>query len=154
MEPIIPFLWILWPGLYIVYFILSLFGAIRQYSTGINLIFSCLFLRHSFLTVDKSTVFHLFSIFFLSFFFLYHTRWLSLLSDRGYYCPVIMVAMTERIHYNRKESIQHSINLVLLLSNISNSGMCKASFAGPLTENPRLNLLQKIVIMKGEIILL
>ena len=28
--------------------------------------------------------------------------------------------------------------------------MCKASFAGPLTENPRLNLLQKIVIMKGE----
>ena len=77
MEPIIPFLWILWPGLYIVYFILSLFGAIRQYSTGINLIFSCLFLRHSFLTVDKSTVFHLF----LSFFFLYHTGWLSLLSN-------------------------------------------------------------------------
>lgn len=58
--------------------------------------------------------------------------------------------MVERIHYNREESIQHSINLVLLLSNISNSGMCKASFAGPLTENPRLNLLQKIVIMKGE----
>lgn len=28
--------------------------------------------------------------------------------------------------------------------------MCKASFTGPLTENPRLNLLQKIVIMKGE----
>lgn len=150
MEPTIPFLWILWPGLYIVYFILSLFGAIRQYSTGINLIFSCLFLRHSFLTVDKSTVFHLFSIFFLSFFFLYHTGWLSLPSDCGYRCPVIMVAMMERIHYNRKESIQHSINLVLLLSNISNSGMCKASFAGPLTENPRLNLLQKIVIMKGE----
>lgn len=150
MEPTIPFLWILWPGLYIVYFILSLFGAIRQYSTGINLIFSCLFLRHSFLTVDKSTVFHLFSIFFLSFFFLYHTRWLSLPSDCGYRCPVIMVAMMERIRYNRKELIQHSINLVLLLSNIRNSGMCKASFAGPLTENPRLNLLQKIVIMKGE----
>ena len=72
----------------------------------------------------------------------------------GYHYPVIVVAMVERIHYNREESIQHSINLVLLLSSISNSGMCKASFAGPLTENPRLNLLQKIVIMKGEIILL
>lgn len=142
MEPIISFLWILWPGLYIVYFILSLFGAIRQYSTGINLIFSCLFLRHSFLTVDKSTVF----IFFLSSSCLFSS---CIISD-GYHYPVIVVAMVERIHYNREESIQHSINLVLLLSNISNSGMCKASFAGPLTENPRLNLLQKIVIMKGE----
>lgn len=146
MEPIISFLWILWPGLYIVYFILSLFGAIRQYSTGINLIFSCLFLRHSFLTVDKSTVF----IFFLSSSCLFS----SCIIPDGYHYPVIVVAMVERIHYNREESIQHSINLVLLLSSISNSGMCKASFAGPLTENPRLNLLQKIVIMKGEIILL
>lgn len=68
----------------------------------------------------------------------HHIRWLSLLRDRGYRCPVIVVAMVERIHYNRKESIQHSINLVLLFSNISNSGMCKTSFAGPLTENPRL----------------